>query len=266
MKIAVIIAAAALLLLCAGLYCPLVTRLYTVKSAKLKKPIKIALLSDLHSSRFGKEQSELTALVEEFSPDIIAYTGDIYDDRRDFAPCGELFAALSKYPSFYVSGNHEMSAANADKIFERIESYGIKALRNEKVRFCVNGQNINIAGLFDPFALPDYTEFLRDIRRLGGKDGDFTLLLSHRPEFAAEYAKHGFDLSLCGHAHGGQWRLPYLINGLYAPHQGLFPRYAGGPYKIGEAVMIVSRGLSRLNPLPRIFNPHEAVFISVEPE
>ena len=76
------------------------------------------------------------------------------------------------------------------------------------------------------------------------QDGEtFSILLTHRPERVEDYAGRGFDLVLAGHAHGGQWRLPGLINGLIAPNQGLFPRYAGGRYALdGDTTMIVSGG------------------------
>lgn len=78
------------------------------------------------------------------------------------------------------------------------------------------------------------------------------------------YAESGFELVLCGHAHGGQVRVPYLVNGLYAPNQGLFPKYAGGCYQLANDVsMIVSRGLCR-NELPRVFNPPELVIVELK--
>lgn len=74
----------------------------------------------------------------------------------------------------------------------------------------------------------------------------YTLLLSHRPEEYRLYRGLGFDAAMSGHAHGGQWRLPPLINGVYAPHQGIFPSHAGGVYRYDDDrfVHIVSRGLS----------------------
>ena len=77
-----------------------------------------------------------------------------------------------------------------------------------------------------------------------------------------EYAKYPFDLVLCGHAHGGQWRIPYLLNGLIAPNQGLFPKYAGGQYICGSMTEIVGRGLAR-DWKPRLFNPPEIVVVEV---
>ena len=93
----------------------------------------------------------------------------------------------------------------------------------------------------------------------------FSVLLSHRPELVELYQEHDFDLVLCGHAHGGQWRIPEILNGLYAPNQGVFPKYAGGRYDFENQTMIVSRGLARESTLaPRIFNRPELVIVDIE--
>ena len=90
--------------------------------------------------------------------------------------------------------------------------------------------------------------------------------MTHRPERVSDYAGSGFDLVLAGHAHGGQWRLPGLINGVLAPNQGMFPTYAGGRYEIGGATLIVSRGLARESTrVPRLFNRPELVVVDIEP-
>ena len=96
---------------------------------------------------------------------------------------------------------------------------------------------------------------------------DFSLLLSHRPEFIELFRSLPIDLILSGHTHGGQVRIPYLLNGLYAPNQGLFPTYAGGLYELDSSkrqYLVISRGLSLNYRLPRIFNPPEVVFITLK--
>ena len=94
----------------------------------------------------------------------------------------------------------------------------------------------------------------------------YTILLTHRPEQPELYTLLGFDLVLAGHAHGGQWRIPGVLNGLYAPDQGLFPRYAGGRYELDGTVMIVSRGLARESTrVPRFYNRPELVMIELKP-
>ena len=97
-----------------------------------------------------------------------------------------------------------------------------------------------------------------------GEEPAYKVLLAHRPELIEVYKQGDFDLVLSGHTHGGQVRIPFILNGLYAPNQGWFPPYAGGMYDHGSLIHIVSRGVS-FNPLlPRIFNPPEVVVIDIE--
>ena len=98
-------------------------------------------------------------------------------------------------------------------------------------------------------------------------DGEHcSILMTHRPERTEDYAGRGFELVLAGHAHGGQWRLPGLLNGLFAPDQGLFPTYAGGRYALGDTTLLVSRGLARESTrLPRFYNRPELVMVELRP-
>ena len=152
--------------------------------------------------------------------------------------------------------------------------YGVRRLSGEMVTVTVKGQALNLCGVDDPDASavhPAYNggnsrSFLQQLTHVGTqpRSGNYTMLLSHRPEPFRFYACYGFDLALCGHAHGGQWRIPGLLNGLYAPHQGLFPKYAGGKYQKGGTTMIVSRGLARENTrVPRFYAPPELVIVDL---
>ena len=79
------------------------------------------------------------------------------------------------------------------------------------------------------------------------------------------YSEYGFDLVLCGHAHGGQWRIPGILNGLYAPGQGWFAEFTSGLYTRSGTTMIDSRGLARESTrIPRIFNRPELLLIEIK--
>ena len=96
---------------------------------------------------------------------------------------------------------------------------------------------------------------------MAARDG-FKLLLCHHPEYFAPLVQGlDIDLTLAGHAHGGQVRIPGVLNGLYAPNQGWFPKLAGGAYAQGGTTLIVSRGLAVRTRLPRIFNRPEVVLV-----
>ncbi|MBO5039600.1 MAG: metallophosphoesterase [Clostridia bacterium] len=245
-------------------------RTYTIVSEKIKAPVKIIQISDLHSSKYGKNCVELIKAVKDVSPDVIVMTGDILDNR---APNGECFRFLRKiaslYPCYYVSGNHEVYTHLADEIKAELISYGIRVLDGETDSLKIGEQNIVIGGVSDPIDLPDkhgrlWEDQLADCgRTLDGSK--FSVLLTHRPELISYYEETPFDLVLCGHAHGGQAIIPKLVNGIYAPHQGFFPKYAGGEYVMANGgKMIVSRGLSKYV-RPRIFNRPELVLVTLMP-
>ena len=275
----VLFAALALLLafFAAGLYNGLAVKEYLVSSPKLTAPVRLALVTDLHSCRYGEDQRTLLEAVRRQQPDLILLAGDIFDDKLPDGNTELFLTAVGKeYPCYYVTGNHEYWAGDeafAEKM-EILARCGVVRLTGEAVSVRVGEQELVLCGVDDPDAWrlgfeTDSAGFDGQVRRVRDAWGGtaYGILLSHRPERFALYAEQGFDLALCGHAHGGQWRIPGLLNGLIAPNQGLFPKYAGGLYQENETVMIVSRGLARESTLvPRFYNRPELVMIDLEPD
>ena len=251
-----------------GIYNPLSVSEITVSSEAIDTPIKIALISDLHSCKYGDNQTELIDAIDEQNPDLICLVGDIFDDKIPDDNAEIFIAKISeRYPCYYVTGNHEFWAGTRafQEKMEILEKHGVIRLSNESREIEVNGQKINICGMDDPVNNYDISNILYDIQE-GLQDDRFTLLLSHRPEFFSSYVDCGFDLTLCGHAHGGQWRIPGLLNnGLIAPDQGFFPKYTNGAYTSGDATMIVSRGLAKESTIiPRFYNRPEIVIVELQ--
>jgi len=252
----------------------LVVRRYTLDSRKLTNPVRLLVLTDLHSTMYGKNQSILLAKIGELKPDVVLLVGDIVDDKRPMEGALQLLQALgSEYPCFYVTGNHEFWSGKADEIKDTIRSFGITVLEGNCKTVEVGEQKIQICGVDDPDGFEEEKFFGTEISPGWDQElekceaqldaGAYSILLSHRPERVQYFAQSGFDLVVSGHAHGGQIRIPGLLNGLYAPNQGLFPKYAGGSYDLGGSTMIVSRGLSK-SVLPRVFNPPEIVVVDVK--
>lgn len=77
------------------------------------------------------------------------------------------------------------------------------------------------------------------------------------------YSEYGFDVVFSGHAHGGQFRLPF-VGGVIAPDQGLFPKYTSGTHKDNNTTMIVNRGLGNSIIPIRIFNRPEIVVVTLQ--
>ncbi len=259
------------ILACAFYNQPIIRR-YTIVSEKINYEIRIVHLADLHSSIYGNNNQNLIDMIKQQSPDIIALTGDIADDHTPIKGTKLLLNGIKDVaPMYYVIGNHEYWSEHWMYIVENIKDYDVHVLINEWKTVAVKNQEIMIAGLDDPDSIrynPELENTDYDISFLEEREDDehFKLLLAHRPELIAEYLQYNLDLILAGHAHGGQVRIPLLLNGLFAPNQGWFPNYAGGRYRFEATNFIVSRGLSYNPRLPRIFNPPEVVVIDVIPK
>ena len=212
---------------------------------------RIVQISDLHNVEFGKNNAELLKLLSESRPDIIVITGDLIDANHTDVGIALGFAQESVRiaPTYYVTGNHEAASPQYDTLKAGLEEAGVIVLEDEAISLERNGETITLLGLGDP----DFTVkgdmfgetsamVSTKLRNLIDDESRYTILLSHRPELFETYTDGGIDLVFSGHAHGGQFRLPF-IGGLAAPNQGLFPQYDAGLYTDGGTSMVVSRGI-----------------------
>lgn len=261
-----ILLAAMILLAVLALDPRMTVRRYTVDSDKINEPIRLAVIADFHGCNYGKGASRLISAVEAEAPDTVLLVGDIFDDVLPWDDSEALVRSLAeKYPCYYVTGNHEYWSDEVDEICRIVEAAGAVVLNPGAETLAINGQTINFCGIPDPYACVDTETALCRAAEDIEQDG-FTVLLAHRPEVIDKYAAVGvFDLVVSGHAHGGQVRIPGVLNGLFAPNQGWFPRYAGGQYQVEETTLIVSRGLARESTrVPRIFNRPELVVVELK--
>jgi predicted MPP superfamily phosphohydrolase len=245
---------------------------YEIMTDRVTNPLKIALITDLHGCRYGKEEKRLIRAIDNQQPDIILLGGDICDDVIPDDNVEYLLREIAgRYPCYYVTGNHEYWSGRIDDMMEMFRSYGVTVLNGSVDKITINEQRIMVCGVTDPDAVlytGDGVETKTQLEHIRSEAdrNSYRLLLSHRPELFGLYLQYDFDLVLAGHAHGGQWRLPGFINGVFAPDQGWFPKYAGGIYVAGDTAMIVSRGLARESTkVPRIFNRPELVIVTITP-
>lgn len=248
----------------------LTLRTYTVASPKLTAEVRLAVVTDFHSS---DNADDVVAMTASCAPDAVLMVGDMFDDDIANRPTERTLSLMRQlsalYPCYYVSGNHEAWTGEMDALYQQTEEAGVTVLRMSSGVLTVRGQRIALCGIPDPYEMvfsgaPDTEEQLR--QALEDVDSaDFTVLLAHRPELLAKYAQFPLDLVVSGHAHGGQVRIPGVLNGLYAPNQGWFPKLAGGAYTQDGTTLIVSRGLAVRTRLPRIFNRPEVVLVRCLP-
>lgn len=226
--------------------------------------LTLVQVSDLHSKRMGEGQEVLLNTISQAKPDVILLTGDLVDGRQpELEPALELArgtAALA--PTYYVTGNHEtsLSRKTREQIENGLEAEGVVLLDNRTEELALpGGGTVVLTGLSDD-NLGDST-----LERLSVSwpENAVTVLLAHEPQYIEKYAESGVDLAFCGHAHGGQIRLP-LVGGLFAPGQGILPKYTAGIYQMGETQMVVSRGIGGSLFPQRVWNRPEVVAVTLK--
>ncbi len=263
--ISVVLIAALVIYILSGWDNTLTLKEYKFKSDKISKLIRIAFVSDLHGSVYGENNSELIDMISAAQPDMVLLGGDMFDvpDRieasRDFI---EKIAEL--YPVYGVMGNHEyhVEGYTSEQMKSLYKDLGVILMENESQTVDIKGESVNLCGADVMTGEIGWSD-----KTVEGIDTDnYTLLINHRPDQWTEFNDKGIDLMLSGHAHGGQWRVPGLINGVLAPNQGVLPRYAGGLYELEDGMdLVVSRGLATTNTnIPRVYNPPELVLITIE--
>ena len=245
-----------------------------IQSNKIEEELdgyKILQISDLHNKEFGSGQRDILKKIEKINPDIIVVTGDLIDSSKTNVEVAmDLIKGASEIASiFYVSGNHEAGSGVYEDLRIKLEEAGVYVLEDEKIDIIKGGSTIDLIGLSDPnFLEPDalkynkHSEIESKLKKVIGDNNNFKILLSHRPELFDIYSSSEVDLVFSGHAHGGQFRLPF-IGGIIAPDQGLFPKLTEGIHKKDNTTMIISRGLGNSIIPIRIFNRPEIIVVTL---
>ncbi|MBR6513693.1 MAG: metallophosphoesterase [Clostridia bacterium] len=251
-----------------GLDNSLTLREYNFKTDKVNSSVKIAFISDLHGSEFGKDNCELMDMIDRSEPDVVLLGGDFFDEEKYVDIAKSCISQLTeKYTVYGVLGNHEhtMDSYIAQELRRIYTELGVNLLTEGCAVLDIKGEKINICGM-DVY--PENEGFDRriDITLKQAQKDAYTVMIYHRPDRWEDFTGKGIDLMLSGHTHGGQWIVPGLFNGILAPNQGFLPEYAGGLYEFGDGMsLIVSRGLATKNTIvPRVYNPPELVVIKIE--
>ncbi|AME09094.1 MULTISPECIES: metallophosphoesterase [Gemella] len=230
---------------------------------------KIAHISDIHSAKIGISDLIFIKKLKNEHPDIIVITGDMLDSYKNDMDCVyNILSQISEIaPTYFVSGNHELRLPDEyEKLKTILAKLGIVNLNNSNVFLTKENENINLAGVEDynffKKSLDHRNSFNTKLNNLHSND-KFNILLSHRPEKIKNYVLTGFNLVLSGHAHGGQWQIPF-IGGVFSPSQGFFPKYSKGIYKENNTTLVVSCGLGNSSFPLRINNQIELVIITLK--
>ncbi len=229
--------------------------------------VRIVHLSDLHDKTFGKENKKLLSKVKKLNPDLICYTGDLnrrhtlghYHNGTAF-----LRALCGIAPTLYAFGNHEVMGEEQSAILAELEGSGVILLQNSSEDFRINGATLSVFGLDAALRKPAFVALCME--QFAAQSSGCRIVLCHYPQFFTDnehvnLSDYPVDLVLAGHAHGGQVRL--FGRGLFAPEQGIFPKYTAGLHRKNGSGMIISRGLGSSTFPFRVFNRPEIVVIDL---
>lgn len=247
---------------------------YTISSPRLDRTVRLAVVADLH----GNPPMEVLSLLQSDPPDLIAAPGDIgerLDGSNRFATENMLrfFGEAQKIAPVYFSfGNHELGACGHIRVSEKsLRTCGMRIVNPEILAQMkqtgihvlddgfVDRGKLRIGGLTTGMIHRGNVPNTGWLKNFCAGD-QFRILLCHHPEYYEPYLRElPIDLILSGHAHGGHWRL--FGRGAYAPGQGLFPQYTSG---VTDGRFVISRGTGDHTPIPRLFNPHEVVYVTLQ--
>ncbi len=233
-----------------------------VESAKIQNNTRIVHITDLHGKLFGKDNKRLIGLIKEQNPDIIVFTGDLIDrsDKNITSSINTLKELQAYRPLYYIPGNHEFRSGKSEQIFKALSKLNVNVLRCEIKDIEVKGNRISILGMDETGVKRNV--FLNSLNEFEKRE-TYKILLSHYPENINEYKDRNVNLVLSGHAHGGQFILPF-VGGVYAPGQGFFPEYYKGKYNVNGTDFIVSSGLGNSSIPIRLFNRPEVIVINLK--
>ena len=239
---------------------------YDITNSKIPKSFdkfRIVQISDYHNGTFTRNNEKLIQKLSNCNPDIIVITGDLFDGKdEDFSLCFDLTERLIKLaPVYFVTGNHEKSIKEYQDLKQHLEEIGVTVLEDEITPIERNGESISLLGIQDL----NFQKKMKNIQNvIQGlmKENTYNILLSHRPEIFEDYVSSNVDLVFTGHTHGGQFRIPF-IGGIYAPHQGFFPKYDAGLFVKNNTTMIINRGLGQSSIPLRFNNNPEIVLVEL---
>ncbi len=230
----------------------------TVPLAKLPRAahgFRIAVVSDIHlGPTLGRAHTRrVVETINRTAPDLVAVVGDLVDGSvADLAPAAEPLRELrSRHGAYFVTGNHEYYSG-ADQWVDHVRELGIHPLENARTEL----PGFDLAGINDlagasRHAGPDYE------RALGDRDPSrAAVLLAHQPVTIHDTVRHGVDLQLSGHTHGGQmWPFTYVAAAANPTVAGL-ERY-------GDTQLYVTRGAGAWGPPVRVGAPPDVTVVEL---
>lgn len=227
------------------------------------RQVRIAQISDLHIKEdfTCKDLEKVIDKINRQKPDILVFTGDLYDNYAKYHDDGNLIASLESieagYAKIAVWGNRDYGGGASRKYGEIMEAAGFTLLKNENLAVTVgDGRQVLVTGLDDAlFGDPHMPE------QAEGEYG-YRILVTHEPDPFDGYMAYDYDIALSGHSHGGQVDIPFMpeINERAVTATALSTKYSGGMYEFPDA------GIKKLYVNTGIGTTHISARFGVVPE
>ncbi|MGW7077113.1 metallophosphoesterase [Streptomyces sp. NPDC054866] len=230
----------------------------TVPLAKLPRGahgFRIAVVSDIHLGPIlGRGFTQrVVDTINGTQPDLIAVVGDLVDGSvEDLGPAAEPLAQLrARHGTYFVTGNHEYFSG-AEQWVDHVRELGLRPLENARTEL----PGFDLAGVDDVAGEreghgPDFAKALGDRDRSRA-----SVLLAHQPVVIHDAVKHGVDLQLSGHTHGGQLWPGNFIADLANPTLAGLERY-------GDTQLYVTRGAGAWGPPVRVGAPSDVTVVEL---
>jgi uncharacterized protein len=237
----------------------------SVKTNKLPDGSSIRLLqiSDVHNKRSLNSNQQLIKLTKEAQPDIVVITGDLIDDNtKNLDNVYELVEEIAAINPriYFVTGNHEWRGGLAEELMIGLSKRGVTILDNKNEFVKIRNLSLNLCGV------ADWTSGQLELNEaLKGAESDiYTVMLAHDPWIINDYKDFVPDLTLSGHTHGGQIRLPW-VGAIVAPGQKLFPELDKGFYNLeNDKFLYIDSGVGTSEFPIRYLNRSQITLITIE--
>jgi len=223
-------------------------------------PLRVLLISDIHTGIFLRPPvlADVVKALMGLAPDLVAIAGDIVTGHSsEVRPFLAALAPLARAPlgAWYAHGNHDYFGGNPSELREDLRRVGIVTLHNASIALRHRGEGFVLGAIDDLlYGRPDWTRVLSE-------HGVPQLLLAHNPDHFYEAESHGVPLTLSGHTHGGQIRLPggppIIRHSRFCLDEGV--------YAFRSSLLVVSRGLGSVGLPWRWGADPEAVLLEIRP-
>jgi hypothetical protein len=226
--------------------------------------VKLVQLTDIHiKADFSADNlTKIIALANAQTPDIVLFTGDLYDNyskyNEDEALIQQLSMLNANVAKIAVWGNRDYGGGAREHYENLMRAVGFTVLTNAHDIVTVGAKKLLFTGLDDSMlGTPDVPP------RTGAfAQADYKILLTHEPDTIENYRMLDYDIALAGHSHGGQINIPFLpfVNDAARKTTDLASIYAAGMYDLGED------GIKKLYVNTGIGTTHLSVRFGVVPE